>query len=94
MSSTIKIRKLFTCSECGAEGLDEPLESRCHCCIDGAHWVESALYAAPPAPIAIDERAEFNAWNNDTDCPLAGRDAKTAAWLAWSRRAAMLQEVK
>lgn len=28
--------------------------------------------------------------NNDTDCPLAGRDAKTAAWLAWNRRAAML----
>ncbi|GCV57791.1 hypothetical protein [Escherichia coli] len=47
--------------------------------------------AAPPAPVAIDERAAFNAWNNDTGCPLAGRDAKTAAWLAWSRRAAMLQ---
>lgn len=50
------------------------------------------LYAAPPLPVAVtDERAAFNAWNNDTDCPLAGRDAKTAAWLAWSRRAAMLQ---
>jgi len=48
--------------------------------------------AAPPAPVSVpDERAAFNAWNNDTDCPLAGRDAKTAAWLAWSRRAAMLQ---
>lgn len=51
-----------------------------------------ALYAAPPAPVSVpDERAAFNAWNNDTDCPLAGRDAKTAAWLAWCRRAAMLQ---
>lgn len=50
------------------------------------------LYTAPTAPVAVpDERAAFNAWNNDTDCPLAGRDAKTAAWLAWSRRAAMLQ---
>lgn len=50
------------------------------------------LYTAPPAPVAVpDERAAFNAWNNDTDCPLAGRDVKTAAWLAWSRRAAMLQ---
>ena len=50
------------------------------------------LYTAPPAPLSVpDERAAFNAWNNDTDCPLAGRDAKTAAWLAWSRRAAMLQ---
>lgn len=50
------------------------------------------LYTAPPAPVSVpDERAAFNAWNNDTDCPIAGRDAKTAAWLAWSRRAAMLQ---
>ena len=49
-------------------------------------------YTAPPAPVSVpDEREAFNACNNDTDCPLAGRDAKTAAWLAWSRRAAMLQ---
>lgn len=46
--------------------------------------------AAPPAPVSVpDEREAFNAWNNDTDCPLAGRDAKTAAWLAWCGRAAM-----
>lgn len=49
------------------------------------------LFATPPAPVSVpDEREAFNAWNNDTDCPLAGRDAKTAAWLAWCRRAAML----
>lgn len=55
-------------------------------------WSCQALYADPLAPVSVpDERAAFNAWNNDTDCPLAGRDAKTAAWLAWSRRAAMLQ---
>ncbi|KJN15777.1 hypothetical protein [Enterobacter sichuanensis] len=48
--------------------------------------------SVPPAPVSVpDERAAFNSWNNDTDCPLAGRDVKTAAWLAWSRRAAMLQ---
>lgn len=48
--------------------------------------------STPPAPVSVpDERQAFNAWNNDTDCPLAGRDAKTAAWLAWNRRAAMLQ---
>lgn len=53
------------------------------------------LYAAPPTPVSVpDERAEFNSWNNDTDCPLAGLDAKTAAWLAWSSRAAMLQGAK
>ncbi|HHG1730381.1 DUF551 domain-containing protein [Enterobacter cloacae] len=56
------------------------------------YWTEAfPVYTAPPAPVSVpDERAAFNAWNNDTDCPLAGRDAKTAAWLAWSRRAAML----
>ncbi|MEE6802264.1 hypothetical protein Q0Q01_29005, partial [Escherichia coli O8:H10] len=44
-------------------------------------------------PVAVpDERAAFNAWNNDIDCPLAGRDAKTAAWLGWSRRSAMLNQ--
>lgn len=50
-----------------------------------------ALESRADAELAeIDERAAFNAWNNDTDCPLAGRDAKSAAWLAWNRRAAML----
>lgn len=43
-----------------------------------------------PAPVVPDERAAFNAWNNDVDCPLAGRDAKSAAWMAWNYRA-MLQ---
>ena len=37
-------RKLFTCTGCGCEGLDEPLEARCHCMEDGAHWVESKIY--------------------------------------------------
>lgn len=50
------------------------------------------VYTAPPGPVSVpDEREAFNSWNNDTDCPLVGRDAKTAAWLAWCRRAAMLQ---
>lgn len=43
-----------------------------------------------PAPVVMDERAAFNAWNNDVDCPLAGRDAKSAAWMAWNYRG-MLQ---
>lgn len=41
-------RKLFTCTGCGAEGLDEPLETRCHCLVDDARWVESVIYTAPP----------------------------------------------
>ncbi|EOC1212846.1 hypothetical protein AAAW32_003474 [Cronobacter sakazakii] len=47
-------RKLFTCSSCGAEGLDEPLESRCHCNGDGARWIEGRLYTAPPAPVVAE----------------------------------------
>ncbi len=49
------------------------------------------LYTAPPAPVLIDERAAFNAWNNDENLPIAGVGAKNAAWLAWQARAAMLQ---
>ena len=44
-------RKLFMCSACGVESLDEPAESDCHCFIDGRHWVESAVYNAPPVPV-------------------------------------------
>ena len=53
-----KSRKLFTCSGCGAEGLDEPLESKCHCNEDGAHWVESVVYTAPPAPVSVPDYPE------------------------------------
>ncbi|HFP9451169.1 TPA: hypothetical protein ACHOZL_003055 [Raoultella ornithinolytica] len=46
------------------------------------------LYAAPqPAPVVPDERAAFNAWNNDENLPIAGVGAKNAAWLAWQARA-------
>lgn len=45
------------------------------------------LYTAPPAPLAIDERAAFNAWNNEDNLPIAGVGAKNAAWLAWQARA-------
>ncbi|SUX61261.1 Uncharacterised protein [Citrobacter koseri] len=45
------------------------------------------LYAVPPAPVSIDERAAFNAWNNDENLPIAGVGAKNAAWLAWQARA-------
>ncbi|WEJ90204.1 MAG: hypothetical protein P0Y63_04075 [Klebsiella huaxiensis] len=48
------------------------------------------LYRHAQQPVVPDERAAFNAWNNDVDCPLAGRDAKSAAWMAWNYRA-MLQ---
>lgn len=58
----------------------------------------AAMLQSGNSPGVPDERAAFNAWNNDVDCPLAGRDAKSAAWLAWQSRAAMLaaapQEVK
>lgn len=50
----------------------------------------AAMLHAGNSPVVPDERAAFNAWNNDVDCPLAGRDAKSAAWLAWQSRAAML----
>ncbi|MEM0651874.1 hypothetical protein AAFL31_08615 [Klebsiella huaxiensis] len=52
------------------------------------HDVEPGpLYRHVQQPVVMDERAAFNAWNNDVDCPLAGRDAKSAAWMAWNYRA-------
>ncbi|HGO6780191.1 TPA: hypothetical protein ACK8T7_004377 [Klebsiella aerogenes] len=48
------------------------------------------LYSSQPATIEIDERAAFNAWNNEDNLPIAGVGAKNAAWLAWQARA-MLQ---
>lgn len=52
------------------------------------------LYAAPQsAPVVPDERAAFNAWNNEDNLPIAGVGAKNAAWLAWQARA-MLQAGK
>lgn len=44
-----------------------------------------------PAPVVTDERASFNAWNNDTDCPLAGLTVKQAAWLAWLKRSGTIK---
>lgn len=43
------------------------------------------------SPAAPDERAAFNAWNNEDNLPIAGVGAKNAAWLAWQARAAMLK---
>lgn len=48
---------------------------------------EVFVYTTPPAPVAIDERAAFNAWNNEDNLPIAGVGAKNAAWLAWQARA-------
>ncbi|HHX3382985.1 TPA: hypothetical protein ACU9K7_003619 [Salmonella enterica] len=42
-----------------------------------------------PAPVVPDERAAFNAWNNENNLPIAGVGAKNAAWLAWQARASL-----
>ena len=79
-----KSRKLFTCSGCGAEGLDEPLESKCHCNEDGALWVEGIVYTAPPAPVSVPDAMEM-----DDDFDSAFEHGKAVGWNAC--RAAMLQ---
>ncbi|MFG6654956.1 DUF551 domain-containing protein [Scandinavium sp. M-37] len=50
---------------------------------------EPAILAAVEA--VPDERVEFNAWNNDADCPLAGLTVKQAAWLAWLKRSGVIK---
>ncbi|EII1946636.1 DUF551 domain-containing protein [Escherichia coli] len=47
----------------------------------------SQLAVKPVVPVGLDERAAFNAWNNDENLPIAGVGAKNAAWLAWQARA-------
>ncbi|EGX6617196.1 protein Eaa [Salmonella enterica] len=42
-----------------------------------------------PTPVVPDERAAFNAWNNEDNLPSAGVGAKNAAWLAWQARASL-----
>lgn len=51
------------------------------------------VFTAPPAPTVPDERAAFNAWNNEDNLPIAGVPAKNAAWLAWQARAMLAQPV-
>lgn len=51
--------------------------------------VEPLYRHAQPAPVAQDERAAFNAWNNEDNLPIAGVSAKNAAWLAWQARASL-----
>lgn len=41
------------------------------------------------APVVPEERAAFNAWNNEDNLPIAGVGAKNAAWLAWQARASL-----
>ncbi|EPN6630685.1 DUF551 domain-containing protein [Salmonella enterica subsp. enterica serovar Havana] len=62
--------------------------------MDDIHAVTMALIdagfrTAPPAPVVPDERAAFNAWNNEDNLPIAGVGAKNAAWLAWQARASL-----
>ncbi len=45
-----------------------------------------ALASLEDYPAEIDERASFDAWNNEDNLPIAGVGAKNAAWLAWQAR--------
>ncbi|EPP0959127.1 hypothetical protein ACULX3_001741 [Cronobacter turicensis] len=83
-------RKLFTCSSCGAEGLDEPLESRCHCNGDGARWIEGRLYtapylAAPPAPVVADDAQPERGFRYNKDEPYGVKCSSPATVVAYDR---------
>lgn len=86
-----KSRKLFTCTGCGAEGLDEPLESKCHCNEDGAHWAESVVFTAPPAPVAVPDECPRSIIDDAEEFDSAEEMARTI-WTAC--RAAMFKEDK
>lgn len=50
-----KPRKIFECSSCGCEGLDEPPESQCHCLGDGAYWIEGEVFTCSAPAINLAE---------------------------------------
>ncbi|QAS67014.1 hypothetical protein [Klebsiella michiganensis] len=62
---------------------DEDLIDQCSKNVKGAF----PLYRHAQQPVVPDERAAFNAWNNEDNLPIAGVGAKNAAWLAWQARA-------
>ncbi|HIF6261620.1 TPA: hypothetical protein ACX3KG_002597, partial [Raoultella ornithinolytica] len=65
-----------------------PARKAVHELYEGALRIGDKLYRhAQPAPVVLDERAAFNAWNNEDNLPIAGVSAKNAAWLAWQARA-------
>lgn len=68
---------------------ESPLAKMARIIRENPHPTNECNMPKAQQPVAQDERAAFNAWNNDVDCPLAGRDAKSAAWLAWQARAKM-----
>lgn len=68
---------------------ESPLAKMARIIRENPHPTNECNMPKAQQPVAQDERAAFNAWNNDVDCPLAGRDAKSAVWLAWQARAKM-----
>lgn len=52
-------------------------------------WYHDWKTEPATAPVVPDERAAFNAWNNEDNLPIAGVGAKNAAWLAWQARASL-----
>ncbi|HCO6713535.1 TPA: DUF551 domain-containing protein [Escherichia coli] len=79
-----KIRADFDDFDGDRRGIDD--------CLDEAEQeliVTINKYASQLAVVLVglDERAAFNAWNNEENLPIAGVSAKNAAWLAWQARA-------
>ncbi|WP_445336282.1 hypothetical protein ACSR9E_10235 [Citrobacter koseri] len=77
----------YDCGCCGWETIEDWRDNDvCPKC-NHKPMCKTELFTAPPAPVTIDERAAFNAWNNEDNLPIAGVGAKNAAWLAWQARA-------
>lgn len=68
----------------------ESADGKCHLNTARRKWVfRRIIDGVKPALVVPDERAAFNAWNNEDNLPIAGVGAKNAAWLAWQARASL-----
>lgn len=85
--AVVELSDYVTAAQLVGEG---PARKAVHELYEGALRIGDKLYRhAQPAPVVQDERAAFNAWNNEDNLPIAGVGAKNAAWLAWQARAGL-----
>ncbi len=82
-----RVRADFDDFDGDRRGIGDCLDETEHELIVTINKYASQLAVKPVVPVGLDERAAFNAWNNDENLPIAGVGAKNAAWLAWQARA-------
>ncbi len=72
-----RVRADFDDFDGDRRGIGDCLDETEHELIVTINKYASQLAVKPVVPVGLDERAAFNAWNNDENLPIAGVGAKT-----------------